>query len=210
MFDITIDGEHARLMLSGDVDLQTTADLKQEIAKLNGISHFEVHAGHVSYIDSSGVAVLLYARQHCLQRQVSFAIPVVSQPLFRVLELAHLQGILPIGQVVDGPDMAVDDAAFLNMSGSVDSDLEDFLPPEPALDKPAIEKPAIEKPAIEKPALDEPALAALASDPLLDRLAGNVQAEIQAEQGIDEIDQLASGVGPGDRFDDAMKPGDFG
>ena len=200
MFDITIDGEHARLMLSGDVDLQTTADLKQEIAKLNGISHFEVHAGHVSYIDSSGVAVLLYARQHCLQRQVSFAILVVSQPLFRVLELAHLQGILPIGQVVDGPDMAVDDAAFLNMSGSVDSDLEDFLPPEPALDKPAIEKPA----------LDEPALAALASDPLLDRLAGNVQAEIQAEQGIDEIDQLASGVGAGDRFDDAMKPGDFG
>jgi len=134
MFDLVTDGDYARLTLSGDVDLQTTADLKHDIANLNSIRSLEVHAGEVSYIDSSGVAVLLYARQLCLQRQVSFAIPIVSQPLFRILELAHLQTILPIGQVVDGPDIAGDDTAFLSVPGSVGTDLDDFLPPETAID----------------------------------------------------------------------------
>jgi anti-anti-sigma factor len=138
MFDIMIDGEKARLILSGDVDLQTTADLKQDIAALNGITHLEVQAGQVSYIDSSGVAVLLYARQLCGQRNVGFAITVVSQALFRVLELAHLHTILPIGQVVDGPDMPVDEAAFLAVPSSDDGGLYDLISfdaePEPPLD----------------------------------------------------------------------------
>ena len=62
-FDIRISGEHARVILSGDVDLQTTSDLEAEITKISGVQHLEIDASSVTYIDSSGVAVLLMARQ---------------------------------------------------------------------------------------------------------------------------------------------------
>ena len=65
-FDIRISGEHAESILSGDVDLQTTSDLKTEITKYLACNIFgNRRILSDLYIDSSGVAVLLMARQFC-------------------------------------------------------------------------------------------------------------------------------------------------
>jgi len=106
-FDIHTNGDHAKLVLSGDVDLQTTADLKNDIVNLHGITHFEIDAGDVSYIDSSGVAVLLLARQHCQQNDIRLALPVISVAVKRVLEVARLDQLLPIAEVVEMADSGV-------------------------------------------------------------------------------------------------------
>ena len=122
MYQITVEGDQAVLILSGEVDLQTTADLKNEISELSGISALDIIASSVSYIDSSGVAVLLMTRQHCLASNIELTISVVSEPVFRVLEIAKLDKLLPIGQVVEIDRSAVDNfgVALVDSSLSLD------------------------------------------------------------------------------------------
>ena len=141
-FDVRISGEHARVILSGDVDLQTTSDLKTEITKITGVTNLEIDASAVTYIDSSGVAVLLMARQYCAQQNIAISLPSVSAAVHRVLEIAKLDKILPIGQIVSSSDSGVMGvSADDNNTPSVsDDDLAaellgggDFAPtPEPA------------------------------------------------------------------------------
>ena len=103
-FDIRVSGEHAKVVLSGDVDLQTTADLKSEIQSLTDVTRLEIEAANVTYIDSSGVAVLLLARQHCAQNNITMSMPAVSEAVHRVLQIAKLDAMLPIGEVVAAAD----------------------------------------------------------------------------------------------------------
>ena len=103
-FDVRVSGEHAKIVLSGDVDLQTTADLKAEIQNITDATRLEIEAGDVTYIDSSGVAVLLLARQHCAQNNIALSLPTISDAVFRVLQIAKLDVMLPIGQVTSSSD----------------------------------------------------------------------------------------------------------
>ena len=125
-FDIRISGEHARVILSGDVDLQTTSDLKNEITKISGVRNLEIDASSVTYIDSSGVAVLLMARQFCAQQNIQLTLPAISASVHRVLEIAKLDQILPIGQVVSSSDtgfMGLSDGAADEQNAVSDDDL---------------------------------------------------------------------------------------
>ena len=89
-FDVRVSGEHAKIVLSGDIDLQTTADLKTEIQNITDPTRLDIEAGDVTYIDSSGVAVLLLARQHCAQNNIALSLPTISDAVFRVLQIAKL------------------------------------------------------------------------------------------------------------------------
>ena len=134
-FDIRISGEHARVILSGDVDLQTTSDLKAEITKISGVRQLEIDASAVTYIDSSGVAVLLMARQFCAQQNIAISLPSISAAVHRVLEIAKLDKILPIGQVVTSSDsglMGVSDGGNEQAPSVSDDDLAAELLGDPA------------------------------------------------------------------------------
>lgn len=108
MYNIQQDGDNATLVLSGDVDLQTTAELKSEISELVGIATLDVKAGQVSYIDSSGVAVLLMTRQHCMANGIELTLSAISTPVFRVLQIAKLDKLLPIGEIIDNESAGAD------------------------------------------------------------------------------------------------------
>ena len=136
MFDLQVDGDAAVLHLSGEVDLQSTSELKAEISKLSGLTRLEIRASDVSYIDSSGVAILLLARKLCGERNIMLTIPVVSQALFRVLEIARLDSLLPIGDVQQNkaddtvdPGLAALDALATGQAGEAAAD-EGFVWPE--------------------------------------------------------------------------------
>jgi anti-sigma B factor antagonist len=103
-FDIKISDDVAKLTLSGDIDLQISGDIKAEIERLGGVEHLEIDASAVSYIDSSGVAVLIFARQYCAQNNMALALPSVSAAVHRVLQIAKLDAMLPIGQIVSAPE----------------------------------------------------------------------------------------------------------
>ena len=61
-------------------------------------------------------------RQHCLASNIELTISMVSEPVFRVLEIAKLDKLLPIGQVVEIDRSAVDNfgVALVDSSLSLD------------------------------------------------------------------------------------------
>jgi len=122
MFSIEIHDGAASLVLAGDIDLQTTADLKNEIQQLAGISVLEIKAGSVRYIDSSGIAVLLMARQHCLDQGIELRMPVISAAVFRVLEIARLDQLLPIGNVVSVEDATTENFGVSTLDEPLESE----------------------------------------------------------------------------------------
>ena len=93
-----------KIVLSGDIDLQVSGDIKTEIERLSDISRLEIDASEVTYIDSSGVAVLILARQHCTRNNMTLALPSISEAVHRVLQIAKLDVMLPIGEVVSAPE----------------------------------------------------------------------------------------------------------
>lgn len=103
-FDVKISEDSAKLVLSGDIDLQVSGDIKTEIERLSDISRLEIDASEVTYIDSSGVAVLILARQHCTRNNMTLALPSISEAVHRVLQIAKLDVMLPIGEVVSAPE----------------------------------------------------------------------------------------------------------
>lgn len=103
-FDINISDNVAKLALSGDIDLQVSGDIKAEIERLTDLNRLEIDASEVSYIDSSGVAVLILARQFCAQNNMTLALPAISAAVHRVLQIAKLDVMLPIGEVVSAPE----------------------------------------------------------------------------------------------------------
>ena len=112
MYGLSIEGDKGVLTLSGDVDLQTTADLKSEIATLRGISVLEIDASGVDYIDSSGIAVLLMTRQHCGNLGIALELSVISEPVYRVLHIAKLDQLFAIGRVITSNCGGLDNYGF--------------------------------------------------------------------------------------------------
>ena len=103
-FELRPDDDKSTLVLSGDIDLQISGDIKAEIERLSDISRLEIDASEVTYIDSSGVAVLILARQHCTRNNMTLALPSISEAVHRVLQIAKLDVMLPIGEVVSAPE----------------------------------------------------------------------------------------------------------
>ena len=94
-FDIRISGEHARVILSGDVDLQTTSDLKTEITKISGVQQLEIDASSVTYIDSSGVACLIFAYSQRAKQGARVMLQNPSEALTRVLDTLKFSSFFP-------------------------------------------------------------------------------------------------------------------
>ena len=103
-FELRPDDDKSTLVLSGDIDLQISGDIKAEIERLSDISRLEIDASEVTYIDSSGVAVLILARQHCTRNNMTLALPSISEAVHRVLQIAKLDVMLPIGEIVSAPE----------------------------------------------------------------------------------------------------------
>lgn len=107
-FDYHVNGDRAQIILTGEIDLQVTGALKSQIDQMRHITFLDMDAGNVTYMDSSGVAVLLYARQAAISHGFQFSISSMSRSVFRILEVARLDTILPIGQVVNNANSSTD------------------------------------------------------------------------------------------------------
>lgn len=118
--------QNLELILAGDIDLEVTPEIKtQLVSQLEDANALAIDGKNISYLDSSGVSILVIAMQSCKQKQLGFKIPAISEEAFRVLELAKLNKILPI-ENVSGPAQLVDVDAFSGVSGA-DSTLANEL-----------------------------------------------------------------------------------
>lgn len=115
-------GENIALTLTGDIDLEITPDIKAQLAsQMEDARSLNIDARGVSYLDSSGVSIMVIAMQTCKQKRIDFTIEAISDEAVRVLQLAKLDKILPIKQV-SGPANLVDVDVF-SQPGASDSAL---------------------------------------------------------------------------------------
>jgi len=108
--------QNLQLTIAGDIDLEVTPDIKTQLTKqLDDARGLTINAANVSYMDSSGVSVLIIAMQTCKKARLNFTIEAASDELMRVLTLAKLDKILPIATQT-GPAQALDIDVFSNVS----------------------------------------------------------------------------------------------
>ena len=92
----------AVLALSGDIDLQSSPAVRQQLlASFDKHDRVVVDLSGVTYIDSSGVASLVEAFQLARKKNGSFGLVNVSNAVMRVLSLARLDRVFSIHPTVE-------------------------------------------------------------------------------------------------------------
>ena len=115
-------GDNITLILAGDIDLEVTPEIKTQLSsQLEDAASLTIDASNISYLDSSGVSILVIAMQNSKQKQIVFSISNISDEAMRVLQLAKLEKILPI-KATSGPAQLVDIDVF-SKTGEADSAL---------------------------------------------------------------------------------------
>ncbi len=91
----TDDGRH--IDVAGEVDLSTSSSLwKQVEPLLDGGGRIRIRLADVSFIDTSGIAVLLRIYKRLRESGDAFVVEAPSETVRSVLELTKLTQILPI------------------------------------------------------------------------------------------------------------------
>jgi len=101
-FDKRVVDGTAVVALTGDVDLQSSPQVRQQLlACFEDTSRVIVDLAGVTYIDSSGVASLVEAFQLARKKSGAFSLVSVSPAVMRVLSLARLDKVFTIHPTVD-------------------------------------------------------------------------------------------------------------
>ena len=97
-FSIEHNGSTLLVSMTGSVDLSESSQIKDNFEKLMSpdILKVTVDAGNVDYIDSSGVASILYINKICSSSGKKFIVKSISESAARVISLAKLDSILGI------------------------------------------------------------------------------------------------------------------
>ncbi|MGI9440716.1 MAG: STAS domain-containing protein [Parvibaculales bacterium] len=104
------------LKLVGDIDLEVTPEIKTRLNnQLEDAVGLHIDARNVSYIDSSGVSILIIAMHMCKKNGIELQITAISDEVHKVLKLARLDKLLPLGAVT-GPAQIVDVDVFTKVS----------------------------------------------------------------------------------------------
>lgn len=94
------------LKLKGDVDMNSSPDLRAALGKIlkeggsSGKALF-VNLSQVRYMDSSGIATLVEALQACMKQGIRLRLVELSPPVRDVFELARLSGVFEIFSSMD-------------------------------------------------------------------------------------------------------------
>ena len=92
-----IDGNIGKLFLSGEIDLDKSPQVRENIKDLiDKVKTVEVQLSKVNYIDSSGIAALVEGMQLSKSSSKEFFLTDVSNEVMKVIQLAHLDKIFKI------------------------------------------------------------------------------------------------------------------
>lgn len=97
-----IDGNVGKLFLSGEIDLDNSTQVRENIKELiDKVKTIEVQLSKVNYIDSSGIAALVEGMQLSKSGSKEFSLTDVSNEVMKVIKLAHLDKIFKIKSVTN-------------------------------------------------------------------------------------------------------------
>jgi anti-anti-sigma factor len=94
------------LTVAGDVDLATHSRFEAGVEQSWTASEdLVIDCSQITFLDSMGLRVLVQARQRATENGRGFALAAPSEPVLRVLELAGVTSLFPVGPIPEGdPD----------------------------------------------------------------------------------------------------------
>ena len=94
-YKVTEEGNVSTVFLNGEIDMDVTEKAKEVILPLVE-SGKEVHLNlkDVSYMDSSGISVLIESHQKALENNTKVIVKEVSKSVLKVIMMAKLEQIL--------------------------------------------------------------------------------------------------------------------
>jgi anti-sigma B factor antagonist len=98
----------ATVVLDGEIDIATCPAIRRSLmAAIRGRNvHLAVDMSGVAFIDAAGIGVLVDAANRARRAGGGLSLLAPSWPVQRLLDLFHLDGILPIAQRSGGPFVA--------------------------------------------------------------------------------------------------------
>jgi len=101
-YEIVKQDNYSIIMLSGDIDMSTSTDARQQILdSLSNNENLMIDLSKVTYIDSSGVASLVEGFQTAKEKKLHFSLIGVSEAAMMVIKLARLDKIFAIFDSVE-------------------------------------------------------------------------------------------------------------
>ena len=94
-YKVTEEGNISTVFLDGEIDMDVTEKAKEVILPLVEAGK-EVHLNlkDVSYMDSSGISVLIESHQKALEKNTKVIVKEVSKSVLKVIMMAKLEQIL--------------------------------------------------------------------------------------------------------------------
>ena len=94
-YKVSEEGNVSTVFLNGEIDMDVTEKAKEAILPLVE-SGKEVHLNlkDVSYMDSSGISVLIESHQKALEKNKKVVVKEVSKSVLKVIMMAKLEQIL--------------------------------------------------------------------------------------------------------------------
>jgi anti-anti-sigma factor len=95
-------GDRATIQVGGEVDLATCPQLQAVLGELvdRGFHHLIIDLEQVSFLDCSGIRVLVHARQRVQEHSGSVRLARPTPPVWRVLALTGMTTVFPIDSSV--------------------------------------------------------------------------------------------------------------
>lgn len=125
-YDLQTAGDAFTLTLSGTVDLSETSNAK-DILKNEpkaGFKRLVIECGDTEYMDSSAVALLLFAKRIAEESQMVFEIASISSSAKKIIEMAGLGAVFALPKV-SNPEATTED----NVEVAGDVKLEEEIAP---------------------------------------------------------------------------------
>ena len=94
-YKVTEEGNISTVFLNGEIDMDVTDKAKEVILPLVEAGK-EVHLNlkDVSYMDSSGISVLIESHQKAEEKNTKVILKDISKPVLKVIMMAKLEQIL--------------------------------------------------------------------------------------------------------------------
>ena len=98
----------ATVVLDGDIDIATAPAIRRFLmaAISGGTAHLAVDMSGVAFIDAGGIGVLVAAANRAREVGGSLSLLAPSRQVRRLLDVLHLDAILPAAQRAGGPFVA--------------------------------------------------------------------------------------------------------
>jgi len=124
-YDLQTAGEAFTLTLSGTVDLTETSNVKDLLKNepKAGFKRLVIECGETEYMDSSAVALLLFAKRVAEESQMIFEIASISSSAKKIIEMAGLGAVFSL-PAVSSPDAETD-----NGQDGAEADQEQVVSP---------------------------------------------------------------------------------